>query len=894
MSGTSVLLGSGYSWHTACGDDAFAGRMQAAVVANERDGLSLPSLPDGPLGLTSTDDSLGRLVLPRGVAVEGDSVFVLSDDGSLVYRYDPLHQSLDALAHIGAQGLCGPQEDSAFLEPRRFRHASAISVLHGALYVADPEAHRVHVFDLRTLALLRIHSSVDAVDLAAGADAVYILDRHSGRVYAGVAGRDTLVAVVDLASASDGETKPHLTDRAKGWDRITVDRLGRIYLRHRCGDRVELDVFDLSHCVPATCMSARIVDSGEVRDRFDPPLITTDAAGVLALPEFLLDPCGLRTALADGVGRWEVGERLYVADPTSHSLRVYLPDGRLRHRFGPFDGNGVPCAADADDAWSPADLAEVDGTALVLDDRHRVVYAHRLGDGALQRWFAAPAGFERTWHRIAVDASGCLLLWDGSGTLVDRFTQQGQPLGTVALRSVRALFDRAPSTRQPSVHRYGVLLKRSGSTPGRARVAPMWPAARFQSEGDWTSGWLDSEMHDCVWHAIEVRLAKLPPGASVLVRTRTSNTQQTPRELAASLETIASLGSWNDSPPFVGAPQPDPDASPDSESDLLVLSGPGRYLQLQIRLTGNGADTPVVERLRLRYPRESLLQYLPAIYSSPPEQQQFLDRFLSIMQTTWSGIEREVATFERYVDSDSVPDDAMGYLAGWLDLQLEGGWSPDQNRKLLQAMPDARPKWGTVDGLRDWVRVYLANIGSVEVSDLETLGVPGIVENFVERRRLRVGMQGAALGATEALWSPSVERRFQLGVFDRVGDVELVSTGDPEVDVFSHYAHSFRVYVPAILIRTPEDEALIRRAIEQQKPAHASYELILVEPRFRIGVQSTIELDTVIGAPLGSPLSCATDIDAPSRPPHGRLGYDTTLASSTANEGNGSLARHLA
>lgn len=891
MSGTSVLLGSGYPWQTA-GDDAFAALPQAAVIANAHDGLSLPALPDGPLGLASADGSLGRLVLPRGVAVEGNTVLVLSADGSLVYRYDSLHQKLEPLDHIGTQGLCGPNDRCATLEPRRFRHASAIALLHGTLYVADPEAQRVQVFDLQTLALLRIHAGVQAADLAAGTQNVYVLDRGRARVHAATPTRDTLSVVIDLDATHMGQSRPYLAGRAAGWDRIAVDRLGRIYLRHRCGGRVELDVFDLSHCTPVACMSERIFDSGEVRDRFDPPLITMDASGVLTVPERLLDPCGLRTPLADGVPRWLIGGQLHVADPASHSLLVYLPDGRLRHRFGPFDANGVPCAAAAADAWSPADMTEVDETALVLDTRHQWVYAHRLGDSTLQRWFAAPANSARTWRRIAVDASGCLLFWDGAATVADRFTQRGQTLGTAAMRDVRALFTRPPVTRQPSLDRGGVLLTRAGSAPRPAGGAPTWPAARFRTQGDWTSEWLDSEMHDCVWHAIELKLGKLPPGSSVRVRTRTSNTMQTPAEVAASLDTLATLGSWNDSPAFVGSPQPEPASPAAFESDLLVLSGPGRYLQLQIRLTGNGADTPVVERLRLRYPRESLLQYLPAIYSSPPEQQEFLDRFLSIAQTTWSGIEREVATFERHVDPDSVPDVEMAYLAGWLDLQLEGGWTPAQNRRLLQAMPAARPKWGTVEGLREWVRVYLANIGSVEPADLESLGVPGIVERFVERRRLRLGGQGAALGTADALWSPSVERRFQLGVFDRIGDVELVSTGDPELDAFSHYAHSFRVYVPAILIRTPQDEALVRRAIEQQKPAHATYELVLVEPRFRIGVQSTIELDTVIGAPLSnaSPISCATDAAPPSRAPRGRLGYDTTLAPSGTGHSRENLA----
>ena len=62
-----------------------------------------------------------------------------------------------------------------------------------------------------------------------------------------------------------------------------------------------------------------------------------------------------------------------------------------------------------------------------------------------------------------------------------------------------------------------------------------------------------------------------------------------------------------------------------------------------------------------------------------------------------------------------------------------------------------------------------------------------------------------------------------------------------------------------------------------QTPAHVSWELVLLEPRFRIGVQSTVGLDTVIGAPVVSALACPTDTQPASRPPRERLGFDLVL-----------------
>lgn len=858
MSGTSWLLGAGYPWFTGAGSEA--------VVANPVIGLSLATLPQGSLGLGSGDDSLGRLTLPRGVAIDGKDVYLLSGDGGVVWRYDAVAATLVPLPHVGADGLDDPV-DAELLEPRRFRGAANIAALRGELYVADPAAKRVQVFDLRSLALLRIHGGlVDPVDVAASNTAVYILDRGAGRVYRASPCSDHL----ELVAHHD-----HDTCRSRQWDRLAVDRQERVYLRVRKCDAVELDVYVTGECCSVAHPRERVYDSAQIRDRFDAPRVHLDAADALVLPEDLADPCGLRRRLPDSVPRWEVGDLLYVADAESRKLRAHLRDGRVRHRFGPLDARGEWADKDSGAAWLPADVASLGGCAIILDARHQAIYSHRPGDSALRRLFVSPGSATR-WRRIAAGTDGCLLLWDGASNSVDRYDNRGHFLGTRPLREVRRAFDATRTTRQPAARLDDVLLTRRGPLPRRAPSGHSWPAPSHHSQGTWTSQWLDSDLYNCGWHVIELSVARLPAGSRIQLRTRTSNDPQSLDEVRDSGGDVEA-GSWRDLPPLVAPAQPDPDAPETFAHDLLIPSPPGQYLQLQVVLTGNGIATPLVRHARVKFPRDSLLQYLPAIYSSPPAQQEFLDRYLSIAQTTWSAIEAEVDSFDRYLDPQSVPDRALGWLAGWLDLRLEGTWTPEQNRRLVSAMPRLRESWGTLDGLRRWLRVYLANFANVDEEALEKLGVPGIVESFVDRRRLRLGASGATLCHAHALWSPAIERRFQVGVFDRAGEVELVSTGHPDFDVFQHHAHSFRVFVPAALIRTPEHEALLRRAIELHKPAHTTYELTLVEPRFRVGDQSTLELDTVIGAPPHGGLHCPDLREPPGRPPHQRLNFDTTL-----------------
>jgi hypothetical protein len=89
-----------------------------------------------------------------------------------------------------------------------------------------------------------------------------------------------------------------------------------------------------------------------------------------------------------------------------------------------------------------------------------------------------------------------------------------------------------------------------------------------------------------------------------------------------------------------------------------------------------------------------------------------------------------------------------------------------------------------------------------------------------------------------------------LGVASELDSQRLIPAHAPELDVFTQHAHRFRVVLPAAWVPTVDAEQAIRRVIESEKPAHTSYELNLIQPGLRVGVQSTVGVDTILG---GSP-----------------------------------------
>jgi phage tail-like protein len=596
-------------------------------------------------------------------------------------------------------------------------------------------------------------------------------------------------------------------------------------------------------------------------------------------------PCALAVA----------GRNLYLADRGNRRVQVFGIDGLdLRHLFAAGDPVG---------RWDPVDVTSGPGGAYVLDRRGGRLWRHRPGrdrlDLLLER---SRAG---SWSRVLVDDQERLYLLDEALGRLEVFDPRGRPLGWVAdPGEIRDRFP-PPAVRASSGGRFALpasLRRRCDRRPPPPPAGPGVPLpwsdptapvfdrtgkpsaftaeerpgpARYAREGSWTSTALDSQIYRCEWHRVQVELDALPDGAKVEVLTYTDATQRSDREIAdlpPDRWVQAATAAGREGPPDAPAARPDP-------IDALVRNPEARYLWVRLRLRGDGSTSPMARTIRVHYPRVSYLDFLPAVFAADDESRSFLARFLAVFQTEWDELERTIRDVARYFDPAAAPDKAaLAYLAGWLGLRLEQAWDERQQRQFLSAAPGLRPRRGTPDGVRGHLSAYLENIIGRPVGGPDAY--PRVVEGFRRRDHMVLApTDRARLGSDAPLWSPSVAGRIQLGAFATEGEVRLVSTGQPDQDLFARYAHRFSVFIPSAWIATAEDERMVRRALDEAKPAHTAYDLCLVEPGVRVGLQSTVGLDTIVGSPRHTRLACPDDPDRPkSRPPAPRLGYDTVLA----------------
>jgi phage tail-like protein len=347
----------------------------------------------------------------------------------------------------------------------------------------------------------------------------------------------------------------------------------------------------------------------------------------------------------------------------------------------------------------------------------------------------------------------------------------------------------------------------------------------FAMQGTLYLGPLDSRLYRCQWHRIAMQL-EIAAGTSIQVDTFSAEAERSLGEIVTLPE------EWWQTRQVAREPG-------SQEWDCLILSPPGRYLWLRVTLAGNGQATPAISRIIAHYPRASSLRHLPMVYREDVDSAAFLDRFLSIFDSMLDTIGDTVSNIASLFDPMATPAtsarpgelDFLSSLAAWIGLALEQHWPEEKRRLLVKEAHRLYALRGTLAGLRLHVAIY----AGIE---------PQILEHFKMRRWLM--LDGASLGNGTMLWGSAASSRLQLGVYSRIGDVQLRDSGDPQTDPFDIHAHRFTLYLPWSGAGDLERQTL-ERIIEEAKPAHTQGDLMLVEPLMRVGSQSIVGVNTVVG-----------------------------------------------
>lgn len=228
----------------------------------------------------------------------------------------------------------------------------------------------------------------------------------------------------------------------------------------------------------------------------------------------------------------------------------------------------------------------------------------------------------------------------------------------------------------------------------------------------------------------------------------------------------------------------------------LIESPSGRYLWLKIELIGTQEQSPTIKSIRVYFPRLSYLRYLPATYQEDQISRDFLERFLSLFETSLLGIEWQIDHIARYFDADSTggTEEFLRWLATWLAIVAENNWTNRQLRQLVKAAPQLYRQRGTKPGLELLIEIFTGDR-------------PVILEYFyfIEDQ------------------NPSLVEQEQKNIF-----TQLCGNNDP---------FCFCVLLTRCQVKTKEEQKIIERLIDREKPAHTKAVVYAFEPLYRLGEQ---------------------------------------------------------
>lgn len=489
--------------------------------------------------------------------------------------------------------------------------------------------------------------------------------------------------------------------------------------------------------------------------------------------------------------------RLYVADPGEGAVRVLdLSARRLLRRI-------VTCGA-------PVDVAPHCGGAVVLVPGADTLFlvAGRRGP-AFGPALVRPC-YPRDLEPIRV-AKGPLILWRNSrGQCVIT-----QPDGTVLVETVHATdvdvspngtivvagrpgdpflrfahTDRTPlePVGAPDYDGGAIAVDPKGQTAYTTASGIRWTigsVAKHVTEGTVVVRGLDSQEDRTRWGRIFFS-ACLPKGTSMSIR-------------------AATTADTADDPEFIGDTlgvyrQPDrADATDDVATyEAPVLAPRGRYLWLEVTLSGTERVTPRLRTIRVERPGHTLLDSLPRAFSRDEGDAEFLFRMLAPTEGMLHEVASRAARRAELLDPATVRADLMPWLASFMGLVLDPRW-PESARRILVAEAYELFRYrGTVRALRRMAEIYLDRHAQI-----------------IERWQLR-GIGGTVLGTSPSgpptpNFGSSVRETGTLGRF-AVGGTVLQPTS------FDTSAHRFTLLVPGTL--TDEQRAVLTGLLQTQAPAH--------------------------------------------------------------------------
>lgn len=230
--------------------------------------------------------------------------------------------------------------------------------------------------------------------------------------------------------------------------------------------------------------------------------------------------------------------------------------------------------------------------------------------------------------------------------------------------------------------------------------------------------------------------------------------------------------------------------------DFLLYEVKGRYLWIEIKLLSQDERIPSLKKIKIFFPKESLVQYLPEIYQ---KQNDFLERYLGIFQSMGEDLNECIRNVAEKFEPQRTSMDFLQWIASWLGIEDIYIWSEEQLRYLITHAMTLYQWRGTRRSIMEIVKLY-------------TKEEPYIVEQHALDRFKH---------------NPKRKELFQM--------------------LYGESPYIFTVIVSGNTVLDTHDYKVLLRNIEKMKPAHMEVNLVVLKPYIFLDSYCYLGINSVLG-----------------------------------------------
>ena len=299
---------------------------------------------------------------------------------------------------------------------------------------------------------------------------------------------------------------------------------------------------------------------------------------------------------------------------------------------------------------------------------------------------------------------------------------------------------------------------------------------KYAPNGVYITKTLDSTIPDCQWHKVTIE-ADIPDNTQVRLYYYASNEENLSPELF-----------W--AGPVVNL------------KDALIPKAKGKNICFKIELINDDLklNSPIVNSLKVHFPRLSYLRNLPATYQEDLASKDFLERFLWIFETFLGGLEANIEDVPRLFDTKATPKRFLPWLSTWFGAIWDENWEEAKWREFLSRAVQLYKQKGTRKSLSEIIRIYTGKY-------------PFIVEQFQ--------LKCASKDFTEKVLTR----------------------------LFGSDPYTFCVLLKPGQVETETERNTVKKIIAAEKPAHTSGGLQVLQPWIMLGAHTYLEVNTFLSKP---------------------------------------------